>query len=1368
MSLWTRIYHPSPAPPGFGEGKVVPEPHASWWKRLTFGWVSPLLLVGFSRPLQASDLWTLDASRMVTPATDAVLADYERRCSQLDTMLTPEVQAKQRERALLLAWHSVVWKRFWFAGLLKLVSEALTITSPLVTNEFLKFLSKAYIHGQAPFLLPNAPAAGQGFGLAVGLAVMQLVSFLTDNHFQHVIMSIGMMTRSISGAMVFRKSLRISNKARLEHTRGQISTMLSEDTTRLETAVYTIHYAWIAPISLIVGIGLLIKMLKVSALVGLGAIVFSFPVQGILLFSIFSAVKANIRTVDQRVKIMQEVLIGIRSVKMYAWEKFYAHKIAQLRSKELSMVQRFSVGIAGLIAVTTLAPIAATTLSFITYSLLGHILDPATVFSALQLFNIIQLPLLLLPIATSSAVEGQVALARVSKFLAADELPPASYGDTELGNAVNVTGSFTWEADIEEIQALERKAKEEASKTKEQLTAEKMEQAEEKRRLARETRAIEKDRKRRLKAGLPLEEEEDNTLGEKTRAVSPERKQPFQLKDIALHVSRGSFVAIVGRVGSGKSSLLQAISGEMRAMDGIVSLGGPMSLVSQAPWIVNATLRDNIIFNEPIDEDRYQAVVRACALQPDLASLPHGDSTEIGERGINLSGGQKARICLARAMYSKSDMLLLDDPLSAVDANVGRVLVDECLTASSGPMAGRTRILVTHQLHVLPRTERIFFMDNGRIVEEGSYEELSTRRDGAFAKLVEEYGSRHEAQKPRVVASADAEIKDSLPAAMTSLMQEEDRELGQVRFATYSRYFKAAGGVSWMPWILTLILIGEGLHVADQLALGWWSGRTIHNFDTNDYIALYAAVGSGQVIVSFFTAFSVCLASLKAAKTLFDGALDHVMRSPVAFFDTTPLGRIVNRLTKDVNVIDKELSFILFNLLTGVASIFGTVALVFYTFAYLGILFAPLSIIYTVAFLFYRRNSVEVKRLDSVLRSSVFSHFVETLAGISTVRATRQESKFISRVENAMDVQNRAHYMNIAIARWLNMRLNFFASVLILGITLFAAGQRESVNPAKVGIVLTYSIGAMARLADLVAQFAQMEQNLNGVERLLAYGSLPVEGSSGGSDHPPSSWPSGAISFQDVVMAYREGLPDVLRGLNFKISAGQKIGVVGRTGAGKSSIVQVLLRLCEIQGGTIQLDDIDTKTVSLEVLRERISVIPQDSLCLGTVRETIDPLASRTDAELLEILQKAHLLPPPGKENTVAENKFALDAAVGADGSTLSAGERQQLALCRVLVKKSNIVILDEATSSVDVETDAKLQQTIRNELRSSTLLVIAHRLNTVVGFDRVLVMSEGNAAEFDSPLALWEQPTSIFRGLCDEASIDREAIVHMRSLASQ
>ncbi|KAM5532134.1 hypothetical protein V8D89_014227 [Ganoderma adspersum] len=1425
--MWNPL-RPQPSPPAFGGGKVVPETRASPLSRLLFSWLDPFLAVGFSRPLEKDDFWTLPDSRLTHSLTSRVEKAFYNRCppesrpnflsedsgkfsttrtkesaeAQISRTSSKESQGRQTEAekesaettaglgsdgsrtrpgeekskrkgdglkydsSLPKALHSVFWVQFWLAGLLKLVSDTLNTTTPLVNQVLLTWLTNSYIYfrandeERAALGLQKPRGIGYGVGLAFAIFVMQEVSSLTSNHYFMLAMTNGLRMRTSLIGAIFRKSLRLSGRARLEHSVGQITTMISSDTVRLERNIYTIHNLWIAPIQIALGIGLLIRNLGVSALVGCAILLMGGPVEFILARVMFAARKKGVVLTDQRVRMTSEVLSGIRLIKYFAWESFYAHSVGTLREREVRTIRRLAAARALLIGSVTIIPIAATVLSIVTYALTKHSLDVAIIFSSVQYFSIIRMPLILLPIVIASATDALVALRRIGTFMRAEELSIPYEIDANVESAIDVDGDFTWETVRKDANTINLAAKFGKDKKGSKGVGKKSGK--------KGNDSLLPTAVNTPAGATPARSTEDIAVaGVSGEAKETEKEKPFELKGIELKIPKGSFVAIVGTVGSGKSSLLQALIGEMRKTRGQCTFSSTAAYVPQTAWIMNASLRQNIVFGQPEDDARFDEIVKACCLEPDIEMLPHGEQTEIGEKGINLSGGQKARVSLARAAYSGADIVLMDDSLSAVDSHVGKKLLDNCLLR--GPLADKTRVLVTHTLHVLDKTDYIYVVDEGVIAEQGTYADLM--KDGrTFARLMEEYGSQEEDKREEVIATKQ-ESKLVVPAEIKKgnkkLMQDEERLTGAVTWSVYSRYFTFAGG--WTASVLPLLLfvtLSQVAQVANTLFLGFWTSSSIHGFTQGDYMGVYAALGVASGLFAFALSLNISMMSLTAGLNMFKSAFLAVVYSPVAFFDTTPLGRIMSRLSKDQDTIDTELGLIANQVLATASSVIGTAGLVFYTFPYLGIIFAPLIVLYYVAAVYYRRTSVEAKRLDSNLRSVLYASYTETLTGLSTVRAYRSQDRFVRNAEQGQDVENRAYYMTIAIQRWLGVRLDILGNILILGICLFAAGFRHTVDPSKIGVVLTYTLSITQSFSTLVSNYAQNEQNFNAVERILYYTELPSEGNTTTPTDPPPAWPErGAIEFKDVEMSYRLGLPPVLKGVSFGINPGEKIGIVGRTGAGKSSLLQALFRIVNLTSGIIEIDGRNIAQIGLETLRGRLALVPQDSLLFkGTVRENLDPLNTRTDAEILDSLKRAWLLPRDGPPDSIAEAKFSLDSQVSDEGSNYSAGEKQLLALCRALVKNSRIIVLDEATSSVDVETDAKVQRTIQAEFASSTLLCIAHRLNTIVYYDRILVMDGGKVAEFDTPLNLFDKEDSVFRSLCNEAKLSRQDIVRIRS----
>ncbi|KAF9466028.1 multidrug resistance-associated ABC transporter [Collybia nuda] len=1393
---FSNPFRPTPAPPAFATGKVLPEDTAPWPSKLVFQWLVPFLDVGFSRPLEKEDLWELPPEKLTTSITDEVESNFYARCephTRPRSLRTSEDSGEQfspsstkdggdepisekpqpqpskswfsfskkkkakpkYDGSLFLAIHRTFIVRIWLAGILKLCADTLKTTTPLLTKVLLTWLTNSYIYHQ---LSPEARVVsgvaepqgiGYGIGLAIGLFAMQEVASLMTNHYQQASMTTGLLVRAGIIGNVFRKSLRASGRARLDHSVGQITTMISTDSTRLDLFAAFAHNLWVSPIQIAIGVGLLLGNLGYSALVGLGVLILGFPIQFVLVKIMFAQRKKGVKITDTRVRLTTEVLQGIRLIKFYAWESFYVDQIGKLRKREIATIRKSAIARSALIALVTFIPILASILSFITYALSGHDLNVAIIFSSLQLFNIIRAPLIFFPFVLSSLSDALVALGRISKFLTSEELAEPYAIEYEHKTAIRVDGDFAWETagKLEEPKfSGNGKGVSKAAKQKSKV----------------EKKAVEAP-------VLPMTVGDVADSSGEEKEKEKEEEKPFELNNLKLNVVKGSFVAIVGRVGSGKSSLLQALIGEMRRVRGEVVFGGSVAYVPQTPWIRNATLRDNVLFGQEDDEQRFREIIKACSLEHDLEMLPHGEQTEIGEKGINLSGGQKARVSLARAAYSKSDVILLDDPLSAVDAYVGKAILDQCLL--NGPLADRTRVLVTHALHVLDKADYIYVMENGVITEEGTYDALM-KDSTVFARLMDEYGNleQEEQEERKKVKAKGADDDDSVEVdpkkAGATLMQAEERNTGSVTWAVYANYLRFAGGVVWAPIIILLLTLTQGAQVGNNLFLGFWTQRSISGFRQGEYMAVYAALGVAQAIFSFTLSFAFALASLIASFNLFKAALSGVLRSPTSFFDTTPMGRILSRLSKDQDTLDTELAMTQWQFLSTFSSVLGTVALVFYTFPLLGIIFAPMAVLYYLVALYYRRSSVETKRLDSLMRSTLYASYSETLTGLSTIRAYRAQEKSVISAEQGLDLENRAYYMTISIQRWLAVRLDLFGNILIFGIGLFAAGFRNTVNPSKIGVVLSYTLSITQVFSEMITQFAHNEQNMNAVERVLHYSELPSESATSTPDDPPPSWPEkGHVSFNNVEMAYREGLPLVLKNISFQVKPGEKVGIVGRTGAGKSSLLQALFRIVELHSGKIEIDGHDISRMGLEVLRGSLALVPQDStLFLGTLRENLDPQGLRTDAELISVLQRAWLLPKDGTSDPIAEAKFSLNSTVGDEGANFSAGEKQLLALCRALVKNSRIIILDEATSSVDVETDAKLQRTIQTEFASSTLLCIAHRLNTIAYYDRVLVMDAGEIAEFDTVLNLYDNETSIFRSLCNEANLQRSDILRIRA----
>ncbi|OZJ01918.1 hypothetical protein BZG36_05007 [Bifiguratus adelaidae] len=1351
---WFKRGSPPPVPEACQE---LPQNTANPFSRLVFEWITPVLTTGYQRPLEKEDLYVLDDARLAHNMQARFQEQWDKRV------------AKGKKVSITRALNSTFGVMFWLGGLYGFIANVLQVTSPLLVNSILSF-------GQASYYGPNPPPVGLGYMYCVILYAMQCLSSLFNHHNFQNSMITGFSVRTVLITSLYRKSLRLSGKARMNYTTGKIVNLMSTDTTRIDFLCGYFHIIWTAPAMILIGLGILINQLGVSGLAGFGIMVLFVPANARVMSSLAKVRRKAVLVTDSRVKTTQEMLTGIRVIKFFAWEKSFIGKLASLRTKELGLIRRILVIRSGVNGVAMTIPIISSMLSFVTYVLTGHYLQAAIIFSSLTIFNIVRMPLFQLPMVIGAYVDARVSLSRIEEILDADELDPLAPIKEDSKYAISVEdGEFKWET----LAPTEMPGRNDKKKFKGDSggkgTATQKEKKSWKERISKKrkanTRAYSVDQERAQVHEKGAEGTESNEHPERSFLES----KPSFLKNLNLKIPKGSLTAVIGTVGSGKSSLLSALVGEMKKVEGSVTFGGTVGYCPQTAWIQNATVKDNILFGLEYDEKRYQRVIKDCALTHDLSVLPEGDQTEIGERGINLSGGQKQRINLARAYYFNADIVLLDDPLSAVDAHVGRYLFENCICDA---LSSKTRVLVTHQLHVLPKVDYIIVMKDGSIAEEGTFAELMASGK-EFSVLMNEYGGidhaddevtkndediEEEAETKKEVLKVDLEKEKQGPSR--SLMTQEERNTGAVEGRVYKSYFQATGGLWCVPVCLFTLALVQASNIMTSQWLSFWTVGA-YGLTTTIYMVVYVCLGLSQAVFNFFSAFAFSILGNRATNKIHTATSESVFRAPMSFFDTTPIGRIMNRFSKDVDACDNLLSDsyrMFLNTFSAAISTFVLISIHFPVFL------APLAfllVFYGFAAVYYRSTSRELKRLDSLLRSTLYAHFSETLSGLATIRAYRVQDRFIRNNEQYTDLENRAYYLSITVQRWLAIRLEFIANTLVLFSTIFAVVYRFNIQPATMGFVLSYTLSVTGSFNWCVRQFAEVENNMNSVERLYHYANqLEHEAPLEIPDHkPPKIWPSkGDITFRNLRIRYRDGLPDVLHGLNLDIAGGSKIGIVGRTGSGKSTIMIALFRLVEAAGGSINIDGLDISTIGLHDLRSRLAIIPQDPVLFhGTVRSNLDPFGVHEDQSLWDALGRANL------KDYVASCEGGLDSEIAENGDNLSVGQRQLLCLSRAMLAQAKVVIMDEATASVDVKTDAILQKALRKDFKNCTLLTIAHRLNTIIDYDKVLVLDNGYVNEYASPHELLSSPDSTFSSMVDETGpANSELLRKLAKLAAE
>ncbi|KAJ1032245.1 hypothetical protein NDA18_001737 [Ustilago nuda] len=1502
--IWRPKNPPSPPPNSLDDARLIPLANASIINRIFFQWMTPIMVLGYQRPLEATDLWQLSEDLSAKQLGGQLNRDWDRRVRKakeynaklvsgeiqpgwrrrtswaLGSTLKPKAgNTKQREArwrappkptpsnaapagsgkpaktvkdpsghmkpSLVWAMHDQLGWKLWSGLIFKIVGDASLITSPLVLKAIIKYAQEHYaaIARGVP-----GPSVGEGVGLSFALFFMQIISSLGTHQFFWRSMSCGVESRAALITAIFDRAMKMNGKAR---SSGKLINHISTDCSRIDFASAWFSVVFAAPVQMVICIIILLTQLGPSALAGFAIFALATPLQLQAMKALFKIRRASMKWTDARAKTIQEVLGGMRIVKSFSHESKFLDRIYHIRKNELNGIRKILIIRSANNAIAFSLPILAAVLAFIVYSLTGHDLNPAIVFPSLTLFQLLRMPLMFLPLSLSATTDARNAFDRLYTVFTAEQLEESVEHDEESKFALVVRdGSFRWET-AEAEEALQSKTKPKGAakgaagakstsgqgrfgKTKNFMKKSTTPPAANESGLPAPVTAKKPDtdngrRLQQIQAEQNDSAVEDDTeavlteaqlepnIGEATSSekVEIEEQVPFSMNHVNMTIPKGELVAIVGPVGSGKSSFLQACIGEMRQTGGSVQWGSErVAYCSQSAWIQNATVRNNILFGQPFDEERYWHAVKVSELETDLAILPAGDLTEIGEKGVNLSGGQKQRVNIARALYYNADIVCLDDPLSAVDAHVGKALFYNAIMGLRAK--GTTVLLVTHALHFLPDVDRIITLEDGHIAEMGTYDELN-HANGPFQRLVLEFGGEKEQDEEEKKEDEDEAIEEAdgkkgkkvdrshLTGGKGgekagTLMQAEERNTGSVSLRVYLSYLKFGRGSYMVPICLVSLVLMQVANIFNSYWLIWWQ-KDHFNQPIGFYMGIYAMLGIVMTIFTFIMGCAMGFLSYYACKRVHHEAIQRVVYAPMAWLDVTPIGRIMNRFSKDVDVVDNQLADAVRMAANTIASVAGAVILITILTHYFVIAVAVILIFYFYGALFYRSSAREVKRLDAILRSSLYSHFSETLSGLATIRAYRETETFIKENQKRMDVENRAYYLSITNQRWLGVRLDLLGALLVLIVALLTTASSTPITGGNAGIALTYMLTVSQAFSWMTRQIAEVENDSASVERLLYYAEeLEQEKAQTRPDNPTrESWPEeGRISFKDIWLSYRPGLPSVLKGISLEVGSGEKVGIVGRTGAGKSSLLTALLRLVELSKGEIEINGIDVGQIGLEDLRRKLAILPQEPLLFsGTLRSNLDPFGIYDDARLNDALKRAYLIGDDTHTHSAATpviaaltgdpdasslhdadsekkalalsgdstptrtvSRINLDTVIEEEGANLSVGQRSLVSLARALVKNSKIILLDEATASVDLETDAKIQQTIREEFSNRTILCIAHRLRTILSYDRIAVFDKGELAEYASPLELFDREDGIFRSMCVRSNITREEIL--------
>ncbi|EDV24098.1 uncharacterized protein TRIADDRAFT_26283, partial [Trichoplax adhaerens] len=1292
---------------------------ASFFSKLTYWWLNPLVQLARKRKLNFDDIWQV-------PYSDAFQANNEI----FQKLWKHELKVHGRQKASIgRVLVKAIRKRLLFTVLFYCLVVALQVTSSLLVQQLVSYSTS------------TSSSVQMGIILVLSMFASEAVISMILPVFWYYSIRTGIKIRSMVFGFVFSKIIKL--KSVNSSSVGQLINLCANDAQRIFESAAMLGICLAIPITMISVFAVMIYLIGPVSLVAALIFLIFYGVMAIMAKAIKQLRKKSIVSTDRRVRQLNEMLRCIKLIKLFAWENHFEAVLNRLRMKERAHLEKVSYIQSFNISYLTLVPTISSIVLFTVSALSGINIGIAEVYTCIALLNVLRIVISIFPLMIRQWMESVVAVKRMKELLLMEEVKPRMDIPVGIHNAIAMErASFSWKLVNEMI-------------TRPAVTTSIL----------------------------------NYTLDFYLALL---KHTEFILKDINLTLKKvslikmkfGQLIGVCGRIGSGKSSLISAILGEMNQLSGNVALEDSIALVSQQAWIFNATLKENVVFGSDFDKNRYLQAMTCCVLMDDLTTLPNGDETLIGDRGINLSGGQKQRVSLARAVYAEKEIYLLDDPLSAVDVDVGKHIFNWCIR---GVLKGKSILFITHQLQYLRWCDSVIMMQDGQIVAHDNHEDLlaNSKNDclnGCILfqllnlstldeKVYNDFISNLKDEEEKNAIEDAKKIKTTIPRNET-VQVNENEESSAVTCKTISSYFDATGG----KFVVLLVIFVYGTGVAMRVFSDWWLSQWISNgfgnndSQTNQSLGLYTnsnhstffntnatIYGSSALAIMLayaIRAFIISKVTLRASSELCAKALYKIIRCPMSFFDTTPSGRILNRFSRDIDEIDTQLPMFIDNGLLLILTILASLIIIVVSYPWAILAIIPLMIAIGLIAVIFNQVLRELKRLDNISRSPVLSHLTATVEGLSVIHAHNKSQEYLAKFEKLLNKNTSCFMAFCYLNRWFAQRINWIVVGLVTVCSALVVIERGLTSSAYSGLALVYVLQIKGLLQFSIRNILQVSARLTAVERLREYSKeLPIENQLNNDYQVKVSvdkkWAldHGKIEFAD--MRYRPGLPVVLN-LSFTINPGERIGIVGRTGSGKTSIGTCLFRLVEICSGSILIDNRDIKSIDIYSLRSNMAMIPQDPyLFEGTVRKNLDPLDYYEDEKLWATLEKVQL------KEKIANEPDQLQKIVQANGTNFSMGERQLLCLARALLKESKILLLDEATAYMDTRTDEIMQQNLRKEFSHSTVLIIAHRLNTIQSCDKIMVLHDGKIIEFDTPSKLMENPRSVFKGMVAKGGID-------------
>ncbi|CAB3410442.1 unnamed protein product [Caenorhabditis bovis] len=1329
-----------------------PEEHAGILSRIFFCFVTAY----FWRTRNAKT----DAEIMQEPleelksenATNDLRANWERVHKENGTFF----------KAVMLT----VWFRVALMGILMLAEELIHLIQPVLMGRLIEY-----------FLPSSNLSLEQALWAATGVAVTSVLSALFHHPYFNQLLKIGLRTRVGVCTLLFEKATKLNATSLQKTSTGQLVNLLSTDAIKYDSSFIFIHYLWICPV-LIVAYGVVIyQYLGPATLAGFGGMLVIFFIQAHLSKRLGNARLPISKCVDNRLSITNEIINGIRVIKMYTWEKAFGKVVEDCREKEIEVVRGASICSALVMGFFYSSGKVSILISLLVFVMLGNMPNSQDVFVAIALFNSIRLPFsLFFPFSIHLLLETKAISQRVQDFLELDEFD-SNANETETESKTPLVST--------------------------------------------ELYPIEKPYKiNRMATSNPKISLNNLTTVWTEANLDTNENASYAVKNVTFSLEGPQCVGVVGKVGSGKSSLVLSILAEAKIDTGSLEINGNLGYCAQEPWLFTGSVRDNILFGNAYDKEKYARVCQVCSLVPDFKQLVNGDRTPVGDRGSTLSGGQRARVALARALYADADIYILDDPLSAVDANVGRKIYNNVIKKY---LKDKLVILVTHQVQYLEDLNTIFLMKDGEIFATGPISQLKNDHKELFHSMEEEEVLKEEQTAPRKYSISSARNrttsatseqrhvslmdltcpKDHAAHSRLSIFDDhdacdyeidEDHSSGSVPYSVYFKYMQSmcSSRLSAICLVIFVVFVQVMFNLSDWWLNKWataserWSqlnrnDTDVHYYDTYTIFGFDLNVTFDGYCYSFTIMLTVLLifglirvawfrlAELHASTRLHSMMVNSVIDTHVEFFDKNSVGRIVNRFSKDMGVVDDQLAFVFFEFVMGFLSFFGSVVVIIFLNPLVFLATVPLAVI--IAFLrkVYISRARELKRLEATTRSPMNTHISSTMNGLTTIRAFGKEPDMIAKFYVVQDRNTTATHLNLIASRWFAVNIDIIVAFFITATAFISVLNAENLSTGEVGLMLFYAINLTGFFSWIMRQSAELQNAMVSVERIVEYTKLPNEHNDFRSKSTKENRDKqleergfpifGSITFLHVNVFY--GNEKVLSDVSFAIMPKQKIGIAGRTGAGKSTLLKVLFGLKCHTSGAVKIDNIDVQSMSLKIRRKGMAIIPQEPVIfIGTVRMNLDPFDEYSDEVLWTALEQCEL------KTTISE-MGGLSAQMQEGGSNLSVGQRQLVCLARALIHRAKIIVIDEATANVDAATDAVIQKTIREKFSNSTVLIIAHRLNTIMECDKVMVFENGHLLEFNFPKNLMNDTTSALYQLALQSGAENVEALRQAAIAA-